>query len=46
MLLPASLKLGIGTALGVVAGILFLSVVASMIRSRVVKGRPPGGPHG
>jgi tellurite resistance protein TerC len=36
MLLPASMKIPISAALGVVAGILFLAVVASVIRSRIL----------
>jgi len=37
MLLPEEHKLPIGAALGVVAGILFLAVVASLVRARILR---------
>lgn len=42
MVLPEPYKVPIGWALGTVAGILFLAVVASVIRARILKNRRPG----
>ena len=44
MVLPAEHKIPVQVALGVVAGILFVAVVASLIRARIVgKGGKEGG---
>jgi tellurite resistance protein TerC len=45
MILPKEHKIPVEVALGVVAGILFLAVVASMIRKWLVKPAPAEGEH-